>query len=113
VHEMGITQSILSIVLDQAKQNGAKKVTQVNLEIGEMANIVSECVEFYFDIVSKETIASGAKVVIENTPLKAKCSTCGHIFTVEDYSFICPKCNNISPNIISGKELAVTSIEIE
>lgn len=113
MHEMGVTQSILSIVLDQAKQNGAKRVTQVDLEIGEMTNIVGECVEFYFDIISKETIASGAKLVIESVPLQSKCSTCGHIFKVEDYSFICPKCSNISPDVISGKELAVTSIEIE
>jgi hydrogenase nickel incorporation protein HypA/HybF len=113
MHEMGVTQSILSIVLDQAKQNGAKRVIQVNLEIGEMTNIVSDCVEFYFDIISKETIASGAKLVIESVPLQSKCAACGNVFEVRDYTFVCPKCSNISPDIISGKELAVTSIEIE
>lgn len=110
---MGITESILSIVLDNAKKNGAKKVKEVNLQIGDMTNVVSECVEFYFDIISKDTIAEGAKLNIERIPVKVKCSQCGNAFQPEDMVFFCPKCHGIAAEIISGKELAVSSIEID
>lgn len=113
MHEMGITESILSIVLDTAKKNGAKKVKEVNLQIGNLTNVVSECVEFYFDIISKDTIAEGAKLNIERIPVKVKCSQCGNVFSPKDMVFFCPKCKDMGTEIISGKELAVSSIEID
>jgi len=36
VHELSITQSMLDIVLQQAEKAKAKKVTKINLIIGEM-----------------------------------------------------------------------------
>ncbi len=48
MHELSITQSILSIVLEQTEAARANKITRINLTIGELAGIVGECVEFYF-----------------------------------------------------------------
>jgi len=50
VHELSITQSMLEIVLQQAEKAKAKKVTKINLIIGEMTGVVSDSVQFYLDI---------------------------------------------------------------
>ena len=40
MHELPITESVLEIVVDTAKQNGGGRVTAINLVIGEMTSVV-------------------------------------------------------------------------
>jgi len=58
MHKLGITQSILSIAPQKAKGVQASKVTKIILIIGELFCVVNKCVEFYFDLLSKDTIAA-------------------------------------------------------
>jgi len=60
MHELTITQTMLDIVLEQAKKASAKKVGAINLVIGELSGFVEESVRFYFDFLAKDTIAEGA-----------------------------------------------------
>lgn len=113
MHEMGITQNIVSIVLEKAKESNAKKVTEVNLEIGALTQIVPDCIEFYFEIMTKDTIAQGAKLNIHDMPTKAKCLQCGNVFETPELDLTCPKCGNLFSQITGGKELAVTSIDVD
>jgi len=111
VHEMAITESILSMVLEEAKKRNASKVKKVKLEIGELTNIVGDCVQFYFELMSKDTIADGAEVEIVDVPLQAKCPRCGSVKRVENLDFLC-ECGE-GMKIIAGKELVISAIEIE
>ncbi|GAI95109.1 unnamed protein product, partial [marine sediment metagenome] len=56
MHELAITQSMFDLVLEQAKKAGAKKVGKINLVIGGMTGVVGDCVQFYFDFISKGTL---------------------------------------------------------
>ncbi|HDP69788.1 MAG TPA: hydrogenase maturation nickel metallochaperone HypA [Actinobacteria bacterium] len=111
MHEMAITESILSIVVEEANKRDAKRVKKIKLEIGELTNIVGDCVQFYFELMSKDTIASGAEVEIIEVPLTAKCSLCGKVKRVENLDFLC-ECG-AAMKTIAGKELAILTIEIE
>ena len=73
MHELSITQSMLEIVLQQAEKAKAKKVTKINLIIGEMTGVVSDSVQFYLDILTKDTIAEGAQVSFTLVPSQGKC----------------------------------------
>jgi hydrogenase nickel incorporation protein HypA/HybF len=68
MHEFAITQSILDLVLEEAKRIGAEEVEKINLVIGEMSGITEECVQFYFDFLSKETIAKRATLSFKRIP---------------------------------------------
>jgi hypothetical protein len=61
MHELEITRSLVNVALDEAKKAGAKKLTLVNVVLGEMSGAVDESVEFYFELMTKDTIAEGAK----------------------------------------------------
>lgn len=111
MHEIAITENILSIVLEEAKKRNAKRVKRVKLEVGELTNIVCDCVQFYFELMSKDTIANDAKVEIIEVPLAAECPLCGKVKRVENLDFIC-ECGT-GMKIIAGKELAISAIEIE
>jgi len=113
MHELSITQSILSIVLEEAKEASANKISKVNLTIGELSGIVDECVEFYFELLSKDTIATGASLTFNRVPTKLRCRNCATIFSPDNPKWVCPNCQEPKVEIISGRECYVESIEVE
>ena len=113
MHELSITQSMLEIVLQQAEKARAKKVTKINLIIGDMTGVVSDSVQFYLDILTKDTIAEGAQVSFTLVSSQGKCRQCGQIFTLPEFDWTCPNCQGKIIDVISGKELFVESIEVE
>jgi hydrogenase nickel incorporation protein HypA/HybF len=113
MHELSITQSMLDLVLEEAKKVGAERVGKVNLVIGEMSGIVGECVEFYFEFLSQDTIAHGATLSFKKTPTQARCRNCGELFMPKEFDWSCPSCQDGSIEIVAGKELYVESIEVE
>lgn len=113
MHELSITQSMLNLVLEQAEKAKAKRVGKIRLVIGEMTGVVSECVQFYFDFLSKGTPAEGAALAIKAVPTQAKCRECGKVFELEEFDWTCPNCRGNNIEILSGKELFVESIEVE
>ena len=113
MHEFSITQNILSIALEQAEAAKANKIVNINLTIGELTGIVDECVQFYFDLLSKDTIAAEASLSFERTPNKLRCRNCATVFSPNDLDWSCPNCHEAGVEIISGRECRVDSIEVE
>ena len=113
MHELAITQSMLDLVLEQARKVEAREVKRINLVIGEMSGFVGECVQFYFDFISKGTIAERAALSFKTIPTTARCRSCGKLFELKEFDWTCPDCQGNSMEIISGKELFVESIEVE
>jgi hydrogenase nickel incorporation protein HypA/HybF len=113
MHEMTITQGIIDIALDSAKKADATKINAVNLTIGTLSQVVPDCIEFYFEIMTKDTIAEGATLNINNIEARARCSACGHEFSAEDMILRCPECGDILGELITGREMAVDSIDVD
>jgi hydrogenase nickel incorporation protein HypA/HybF len=113
MHEMGIAQNILEIALEAAKREGATKISRIDLVAGELRGLVPMQMTFCFGIVAQNTIASSAYLNIEETPVTAHCDDCGADFKVEEYKYLCPKCNSANVKVTGGSELRVKDIEIE
>ncbi len=112
MHELSITQSMLDLAMEEAKKVNAERVGRINLVVGEMSGIVDQCVEFYFEFLSKDTIASDAVLSFRNVPMKARCRNCGELFIPKEFDWSCPKCQNNNMEIVSGNELYIESIEV-
>jgi hydrogenase nickel incorporation protein HypA/HybF len=114
MHELPITQSLLRITLEQAQAAGAAKVTHLHLVIGQMANIVDDSIQFYWDILAQETIAEGATLYFERPPAMLHCFTCEAEFELNDSdSFLCPRCEGAQVQFIGGDDFRLDSIEVE
>jgi hydrogenase nickel incorporation protein HypA/HybF len=113
MHEFSITESILSIVLEKAKEANASKVSKVNLVIGELTGIVDDCVQFYFDFLSKDTISREATLAFRKPPVELRCRNCSTVFIPQNGTWACPICRERSVEIVSGRQLYVESIEVE
>ena len=113
MHELSITQRILTIALEKASQAEASHVSRINLVIGDLTGIVEEFVKFYFDFASKETIAAQASLSFHHPPTQLRCRKCETVFSPEKLDWVCPSCQEQSVEIISGRECYVESIEVE
>jgi len=113
MHELAITENILSIALEQAEKAQAGKITKIELTIGELSGIVDDCVEFYFELLSKDTIAAGASLSFHRPQTKLRCRNCDTTFSPDNLNWVCPDCGDQSIEIVSGRECYVNSIEVE
>jgi len=92
MHELPVTQEMFSLVMKYAEENNAKKISSVSLKIGALSTIIPENVKFYFEILSKNTIAEGAELVFEKEKSKAYCINCNGYFEIENLDLVCTKC---------------------
>jgi hydrogenase nickel incorporation protein HypA/HybF len=113
LHELSITENILSIALEKAKEVKAKRVSKINLVIGELSGVVDECVEFYFGFLSKDTIAAQASLSFHHTPIQLRCRNCDTVFSPDSGNWTCPNCQKQDAEIVSGRDLYIESIEVE
>ena len=113
MHELAITQSMLDLVLEQAEKAGANEVGRINLVIGGMSGVVEDCVKFYFEFLSKGTLAERAALSFTVVPTMARCRGCDKLFELKEFDWTCPYCQSNNMEIVAGKELFVESIEVE
>jgi hydrogenase nickel incorporation protein HypA/HybF len=113
MHELSVTEGLLSIVNEEAKKRGVKKVAGINLVIGELASIVDDSVQFYFDILSKGTASEGAVLFFRRVAAEYECRKCNHVFEKKSYSYHCPLCGGKAIIMNKGQEFYIDSIEVD
>ncbi len=113
MHELSITQNILSIAVEKAREAKADKITKINIIIGELSGIVNECVQTCFDFLSKDTIADGAGLCFERKPVQLRCRACDEVFSPGALDWACPSCQERKIEMISGRGCYIDSIEVE
>jgi hydrogenase nickel incorporation protein HypA/HybF len=113
MHELPITESLLEIALRHAEKAGAQRIIRLNIVIGELSSIVDESVQFYWDIVSRDTMAEGAELHFERVDGTLRCLGCGHTFPLNHRNFVCPACGGKRVVAAGGDDFRLDSIEIE
>jgi len=113
MHELAVTESIIEIVSRHAAEAGARKVSAINLVIGDLSSIVDDSVQFYFDYLSEGTPSQGARLVFSRVRVLLECGACGHQWEPSSADWRCPACGASRAKAIRGREFYVDSIEVE
>jgi len=103
---------ILKIAETETKKAGAKNVDLIELEIGTLAGIELDALDFVWSSAVKDTVLEKAKRKIDLIEAKGQCMECDKIFSLENVYDPCPKCHNYLKGIIQGKELRVKALEV-
>jgi hydrogenase nickel incorporation protein HypA/HybF len=112
MHELAITESILTIALQHANKAKACRVTEINLVIGNLTSIIDDSISFYWEIISKDTICSQSTLRFTRIPGHLKCNDCLNEYDLENELIPCPQCNSSNVTILRGNEFRVDSIEV-
>ena len=113
MHELPVTESLLEIALRYADQAGAKRVTDLYLVIGDLASVVDDSVQFYWNIVSKGTLAEGAVLHFERVHPTWRCLDCNREYQPVNGDFTCPVSREHQVRAVSGDEFRLAAIDIE
>jgi hydrogenase nickel incorporation protein HypA/HybF len=89
-------------------------VTAIDLVIGSLTSIVDDSVQFYFDILSRDTLAAGAQLRVRRQPAQGRCADCGGDWEViPPLASTCPLCGSPALSVSGGFEFLVESIEVD
>ncbi len=113
MHELPFVESILKITLEHAEKAGAQRVIALDLVVGQMASIVDDSVQFYWDLLSKDTLAEGAQLHFKRLPAVYRCWDCGHEYQLDGEHLECPRCGSLRVQLVQGDEFRLESIDIE
>jgi len=113
MHELSVTENILAIASKHAQESDATRVTAINLVIGQLSSIVDDSVQFYWDMISENTICSGSVLHFNRIPATFRCNDCKHEYQLDTLLSPCPSCGSLRNEIIAGEEFFLDSIEIE
>lgn len=108
MHELGIAQEIVEIV---AKRASGARVTRVTLEIGKLAAVLPDAVQFCFELCVEGTLLEGASLDIIETPGLARCRECGAEVCLERPFGRC-ECGGTDLEWLSGEELKIKNFEV-
>jgi hydrogenase nickel incorporation protein HypA/HybF len=108
MHELSIAESVVEAVLERT---GDKKVTCVRLAVGKLAGVVPDALTFCFELAAAGTALEGAKLEIVDLPGRAHCRGCDKDFEKDDLILLC-ECGSADVEVVAGRELSVTSVEV-
>ena len=112
MHELAVTQGILDIAVKEAEKAGGRTVTDINIKLGVFSGMVPDCIQEYYDLLSEDTPAHGAKLHFEKIPAVISCKECGKESEIERFRLRCTKCGGNKVTLIAGRELYIDSLEV-
>ena len=118
MHELSIAMRIVDIAAEIAAEETAPgkgaRVVAVHLTLGPLSGVVTEALASAFEFARADSPLESARLVIEETPITVRCPQCRETGAVESLMHLrCPRCGTPTADVVTGRELEVTSLEIE
>ena len=111
MHELSIALSLVEKAEEEAVRQGGGEVCAVHLRLGLLSGVVKEALLFSFELACEGTVAAGAKLVIEDVPVRIDCRRCeGERDVVSLQCLLCSQCGGPGP-VTSGRELELAALE--
>lgn len=111
---MSIAMELVETAASAAERSGARRVNRVRVRVGAFSGVVSDALDFAFDVAASDTLLDGATLEIEEVPLVIFCAACGDEKKPGRLDgLVCPDCGTISDTIRAGRELELVDIEVE
>jgi len=137
MHEWALAESILVASVEAAKKEKLKKITEIEVQLGELQQINKDIFQNALDdlkSVHKNKLVEKAKIKINTEETELKCKKCEHkwkfsdikknlnpdeseaIHFIPEVAFVhsrCPKCNSPDFEILKGRGVSIKHIKGE
>ncbi|WP_409467555.1 hydrogenase maturation nickel metallochaperone HypA [Streptomyces sp. HC307] len=111
MHEMSLALAVVDQVERAARSRGAHGVQHVHVEVGELAGVVPDALDFCFELACAGTVLEGADLVTRSVPARARCAPCGRSWhTGMPPDLICSQCSRAATALVSGRELRIAEV---
>lgn len=113
MHELFATQTILEKALSRAADENAQRITGVHIVIGEISTYSDDSVQFYWDEISKGTIAEGAQLHFRHVAPEFQCMACFSKYQPNGGEIRCPNCGSVGARILAGEEFYMEALDVD
>tara|TARA_B100000029_G_scaffold501421_1_gene574764 strand:+ start:668 stop:1057 length:390 start_codon:yes stop_codon:yes gene_type:complete len=112
MHELALARSLTEMVDEYAAKQGVTQIKQVNIRLGTLSGM-TRALHFCFGSASKGTSCEGALLNIIEIPITVYCRHCNDVKHPSGrYNFRCPDCGMPTPDLVTGRETELVSIEL-
>ena len=113
MHELSIAMSMIEMATEVSQKHGGAKIDALHLKLGALSGVVKDALLFSWEIACQGTTLEGSRLEIMEIPVVVHCENCQTDRTLEKINnFSCPVCNAPTPEVLQGRELEVTALEI-
>ena len=112
MHELALTEEIVSGALRTAREAGARAIRQITLELASTSHADPEVVTAHFEMISRGTLAEGAELRFRHRPVSHVCPHCGQSYVVTD-EWACPGCGSPALLAHDEPEMSLRNLEID
>ena len=112
MHELFATQAILEKAIEQAAEGGGARITDLYLALGEISSYAEDSIQFYWDEISKGTIAEGASLHFRHVEAEMQCMACFTKYHPKDGEILCPNCGSTGAKIVAGEDFSLEGVDV-
>ncbi len=100
-------------IVEESERRGGLDVEIVHLRLGVFCGVDKDALLFAYELACEGTPLQGSRLQIETVPLLIYCPACGKARSpVSNYQIACPECLVPAQEILAGREIEVTSLEL-
>ena len=108
MHELAIAESVVSSVIERTDE---RQVSLVRLRVGRLAGVVPDALRFCFDLATAGTPLEGAVARDREEPAGRTAGPAPRTSRWRTPFLLCD-CGSADVELLSGRELCVTSVEV-
>lgn len=110
MHELSIASAIADVAIGAAD---GRRVRKVEVKVGYLRQVVVASLTFAFELVTRDTLADGAELVVEQVPARVRCGGCDAETDLDRFPLRCGSCRSLAVTVIAGQELDVEWVELD
>lgn len=98
---------------EESDERGGAGIEAIHVKIGPLSGVVSEALESAYDLARENTRFERCRLVIEDVPVVVYCPKCAAERPVRSLQwFCCAECDTPVLEVIHGRELQVSALEL-
>ncbi|MCD8510137.1 MAG: hydrogenase maturation nickel metallochaperone HypA [Bacillus sp. (in: Bacteria)] len=115
MHELALMEDILKIVDQDVKKRELNEVTEIELLVGDVSNVMPDALEMAFKMLkssnSFSSLHPNAELIIQREEAEAVCILCEKTYVPTMKIALCPNCNVPSGKVTKGEAFQILSYE--
>jgi hydrogenase nickel incorporation protein HypA/HybF len=113
MHELSIAMSIVEMAEEEAERRGVR-ISAVHLTLGLLSGVVKDALLSSYEIACDGTPLAGSQLLVTEIPVEVFCPACQAARKITSMQwFCCPDCGTPTGEVLHGKEMEVTALEIQ
>ncbi len=113
MHELSIAMSIVELAEEESAKRGGARIDAVHLKLGALSGVVGKALLSSWELACEQSNLYGSRLLIEHIPVVVYCPACLAERQLDSIQwFVCPVCRATVSEVIRGRELLVSAMEI-